>query len=240
MFNNYDPMKFIKEMHGIKKNIEEQSVQIDETSEESSEGNIEQNEPVTEEQDYINKHTETEKPKKKSKHRIFKFLIVALIIVCGLIFLAYREICAMPFERNDYIGDTSVSVRATYNTKYHVAKIDLTIDEVIEKWQVTLSNGNVSEIKLLCETGDETVKKDFVFKNIPLVEGETIKTSTSFDNMRLNDFLLIKELLSGNVQMISSKIISLDSAEREKLKQYYESGAWFWGLMWANSVMGGY
>lgn len=26
MFNNYDPMKFIKEMHGIKKNIEEQSV----------------------------------------------------------------------------------------------------------------------------------------------------------------------------------------------------------------------
>ena len=37
---------------------------------------------------------------------------------------------------------------------------------------------------------------------------------------------------------ISKKIA--DSAEREKLKQYYESGAWFWGLMWANSVMGGY
>ncbi len=240
MFNNYDPMKFIKEMHGIKKNIEEQSIQIDEPNEESTENNIEQNEPVTEEQDYINKHAEMEKPKKKSKHRIFNFLAVTLIIVCGLIFLAYREICAMPYEGSFIFGDTTVIINATYNSKYQIAKIDLTLDEIIEDWQIKIANGNVEEIKLECETSDKTVKKEFKFKNIDLTEGEQIKGSITIESTKLNDFVLIKDLLSGDIMIYTPKIISVDSKEREKLKQYYESGAWIWGLMWANALMGGY
>ena len=52
--------------------------------------------------------------------------------------------------------------------------------------------------------------------------------------------MLIKELLSGKVQMSYPPLINLDSAEREKLKKYYESGSWLMGLMWANVLMGGY
>lgn len=114
------------------------------------------------------------------------------------------------------------------------------IEPVLEKWQVTFSDGSINEIKLICETDDETVKKEFSFKNIPLVEGETINTSTSLDNISLNDFVLIKELLSGKVQMSYPPLINLDSTEREKLKKYYESGSWLMGLMWANALMGGY
>ena len=52
--------------------------------------------------------------------------------------------------------------------------------------------------------------------------------------------MLIKELLSGKVQMSYPPLINLDSTEREKLKKYYESGSWLMGLMWANTLMGGY
>lgn len=235
MFNSYDPMKLVKEMHKVNKEV---SVQTGKTNEEDLSEQVEEIEPVLNKEKSSNEHKK--KPQRKLKRKIFAFLFIALIICCTAIFIVYREICAMPFERDDYLADTHVFVKATYSTKYHVAKINLTIDEVIEKWQVTFSNGSISEIKLICETDDETVKKEFSFKNILLLEGETINTSTSLDNISLNDFVLIKELLSGKVQMTYPPLINLDSAEREKLKKYYESGSWLMGLMWANALMGGY
>ena len=235
MFNHYDPMKLVKEMHKVKK---DNSVQTGKPYEEDLSEQVEEIEPVLNKEKSSNEYKN--KPKRSLKHKIFAFLLIALIISCTAIFIVYREICAMPYERDDYLADTHVVVKATYNTKYHITKIDLTIDEVIEKWQVTLSNGNINEIKLICETNDKTVKKDFSFKNILLVEGETINTSTSLDNTSLKDFVLLKELLSGKVQMTYPPLINLNSAEREKLKKYYESGSWLMGLLWANAIFGGY
>ncbi len=70
--------------------------------------------------------------------------------------------------------------------------------------------------------------------------GKKVEASLSIENAKLKDFVMIKDLLNGEVSIQYPRIISLDSTEREKLKQYYESGAWIWGLMWANSLMGGY
>ena len=220
MFDSYDPMKLIKQIHN--------------NANEDLNATIEENKQLN--------NTGIVKPKKKNKliHKILLFLGIIMVVFCVTAFFIYREICALPYERHDNMGDTPVSVSATYNAKYHIAKIDLNIDEVIEKWQVTFSDGHINEIKLICETNDKTVKREFKFINIPLIQRETIKTSLTLDDVSLHDFVLIKELLSGNVNMTYPPIINLDSSEREKLKQYYESGAWFWGLMWANSLMGGY
>lgn len=200
--NNYGLRKFIKEMC-------------------SKEKNIEQNEPVTEGQDSINKYAEAEKPKKKSKYRMLKILLINSIIFCGLIFLTYRAICLMPYEGNFILGDTPISINATYNSRYRIAKINLTIEEIIEDWQVNTANGSINEIKLKCETNDKTVKKEFKFKNIDLTEGGQVKGSITIDNTKLKDFVLIKDLLSGDIMLYTPKIISVDSKERDKMKQYY-------------------
>lgn len=202
MFNNYGPMKFIKEMC-------------------SKDKNIEQNEPVTKEQDSINKYAEAEKSKEKSKYRIFKILLIGSIIFCGLIFLTYHAICLMPYEGNFILGDTPITISATYNSRYRIAKINLTIEEVIEDWQVKTANGTINEIKLECETNDKTVKREFKFKNIDLTEGEQVKGSITIDNTKLKDFVLIKDLLSGDIMLYTPKIISIDSKERDKIKHYY-------------------
>lgn len=180
------------------------------------------------------------KKAKSSKSCLWEILIVVILTTITIVGVAYFEICKFPYYGGWVFGDTEVTVNANYNSKYNVIKIDLVADEIIEDWQVKASEGSVDGIKLECETNDKSIKREFQFDDISLEVGKKVETSLSIENAKLKDFVMVKDLLSGNVSIQYPRIISLDSAERGKLKQYYESGAWIWGLMWANMLMGGY
>lgn len=260
MFNNYDPMKFVKEIHNLNKkqmNNDEDSTPNNSTTieyfDDSLTTEIKYEEHIDSSikndfnQNFTNKHSDNEIENDIDNHKESKvknakshFWTIALLACGALIFILYRNICAMPLEINSTFGDTPITINATYNTRYHVAKIDLTIDEFIEDWQVNLTNGKIEAIKMVCETQDKTVKKEYKFNDIELTEGQQIKGSITADNMNLKDFNLLKELLSGQIEIFTPVIVSLDSSERNKIKQYYESGSWLMGLMWANALIGGY
>lgn len=176
-------------------------------------------------------------PKKKKFWWIFTIIILTIATIIGV---AYFEICKSPYYGGWVFGDTEITVNANYNSKYNVIKIDLVADEIIEDWQVNASGGSVNGIKLGCETSDKSLKREFQFDDISLETGKKVETSLSIENAKLKDFVMVKDLLNGEVSIQYPRIISLDSTERVKLKQYYESGAWFFGLMWANALMGGY
>lgn len=177
------------------------------------------------------------KTKKNDFWWIFAVIVLTIATVVGV---AFYEICKLPFSHNFVFGDTNVTINANYNSEYKIIKIDLLTDEIVEDWQVTVSDGKVDGIKLICENEDKSLKRDFQFEDIALETGKNVETSFSIENSNLKDFLMIKDLLSGDVSIQCPQIINLDSSEREKLKQYYESGSWIWGLLWTNMLMGGY
>ncbi len=70
---------------------------------------------------------------KKLKYwQIFLIILLALITIC---FIAYIEICKFPYNGSYLFGDSEVSIKANYNSKYNIIKIDLSADEVTEEWQ---------------------------------------------------------------------------------------------------------
>lgn len=176
---------------------------------------------------------------KSKKHTFGEIIVAALLVIVTIIGVAYFEICKAPFNGNWVFSDTFVTVNARYNVKYNVIKIDLIVDEVIEDWQVKASNGNVEGISLECETSDKSIKREFKFDDVSLKTDEKIETSISIENAKLKDFLLVKDLLSGEVTIRYPLIISLDNAQREKMKQYYTSGAAAFGALFWNYMMGG-
>ena len=173
------------------------------------------------------------------KQKFGEIIVAVLLVIATIIGVAYFEICKAPFYGNWVFGDTLVTVNARYNVKYNVIKIDLIVDEVVEDWQVKASNGNVEGISLECETSDKSIKREFIFDDISLKTGEKIETSVSIENAKLKDFLLVKDLLSGEVTIHYPLIISLDNVQREKIKQYYISGAAAFGALFWNYMIGG-
>ncbi len=180
---------------------------------------------------------------KKLKYwQIFLIILLALITIC---FIAYIEICKFPYNGSYLFGDSEVSIKANYNSKYNIIKIDLSADEVIEEWQVEASGGTVEGIKLECETNDKSIKREFKFEDISLEVGKNVETSLSIENAQLKDFVMTKDLLNGQVTIFAPKIISLDSEAREQAKDYYyyrsnASSASFLGEMFLYGLMGGY
>ena len=92
------------------------------------------------------------------------------------------------------------------------------IADIIEKWQVEVSNGVLDDITLRCKTLDGSLKKDFVFNDVEINRGEKIKCELIIEDATLNDFTTVKDLLGGVVQIYGPKIISLDLEERRKPK----------------------
>lgn len=182
---------------------------------------------------------ETKEIKSHKHNKLWEFLIVALLVIATIIGVAYFEICKAPYYGAYNFGDTKVTVNANYNSKYNVIKIDFVANEIIEDWQVRASNGKVLGIKLICETSDKSIKKEFQFDDISLQAGEKIETSLSIENAKLKDFLLVKDLLDGSVSIQYPQIINFDSAEREEIKQYYTSGAAVLGDLFLYYMMGG-
>lgn len=184
-------------------------------------------------------------PTQSKKFKTWQVFLIILIVLITICFIAYREICKFPYNESYLFGDTEVSVKANYNSKYNIIKIDLSADEVIEEWQVDASGGTVEGIKLECETNDKSIKREFKFEDISLEVGKNVETSLSIENAQLKDFVMTKDLLNGQVTIFAPKIISLDSEEREQAKDYYyyrsnASSASFLGEMFLYGLMGGY
>lgn len=115
---------------------------------------------------------------KSSKGLIYTFLAFVLIFAFGIgIYLYNLSLQKSPFERINKIYDTNTHIETSYNSKYNIARLDITIDETVEDWQIKALGGNQIELNLECETKDKTVKKDYYFYDVILTKGEKIKAS---------------------------------------------------------------
>lgn len=185
-------------------------------------------------------------PTQSKKLKYWQVFLIILLVFITICFIAYKEICKFPYNGSFIFGDTEVSIKANYNSKYNVIKIDLITDQAIEEWQVDASGGTVEGIKLECETNDKSIKREFKFEDISLEVGKNVETSLSIENAQLKDFVMTKDLLHGQVTIFAPKIISLDSEEREQAKDYYyyrsnaSSTSSLLGEMFLYGLMGGY
>ncbi len=234
MFNNYDPMKFIKQMHDSKIYFQKESTNSNQQNKQKKQN---QNKQMDSFVNFFEKNGIFEEVKNQLKNK--KIIIVIIVSLLG-IYLVHKWICIMPFERSLVFSDTPATISATYNNKYHIGKINISLEEIVEDWQVNMTNGQIEEIKLKCETKDKTVKKEIIIKKIGLKEGEPITGSITIDNMEVKDFVLIKDLLAGEIILSLPKTISTDRKDREEMQEYYESGAWLMGLFWADYLIRGY
>ena len=150
----------------------------------------------------------------------FITLFIAIVGIGGYMYYSHIEECKAPLYRSMSFGATDVNVDAFYNDKYDVIKVDLTVYEIIEDWQIDMIGSN-TEFTLVAQSMDSTLKKEFNFKDIFLKSGENIKGSLTIENVALKDFVMIKDLLNGNMTISYSKVLNLDSTERNKLKQEY-------------------
>lgn len=180
-------------------------------------------------ENFYQKYTEDEQ--KDSNNFLVKNVIISfftILITLGGIYVGYLMDCLAPFSYTNEFSDTPSTISASYSYKYNTIKIELLIDEIIEKWQVDVSNGVLDDITLRCKTLDGSLKKDFVFNDVEINRGEKIKCELIIEDATLNDFTTVKDLLGGVVQIYGPKIISLDLEERRKMKEFYTSGAALW------------
>ena len=126
-----------------------------------------------------------------------------------------------PLDRTVQFSDTDVHIETSYNDKYGISRLDITIDEIVEDWQIKAIGEDTTFIKLECETKDKTIKKDYEFWNVKLNKGEKIKGSLIFENSTQKDYVMMKDLLSGDLKIENSEYLSLDTKERDKLQQDY-------------------
>lgn len=152
-----------------------------------------------------------------NKYITLIILIIALL-TGAFTFIWYKQ---KPLERDIKIKDTDIHIETSYNVKYKIIRLNIVLDEVIEEWQIN-SIGEITNIKLECETQDKTVKKEYEFNEVKLAKGKKPDASIILENSSLTDYLMVKDLLKGDIKIESSKYISLDTKERDELqKEYY-------------------
>ncbi len=163
----------------------------------------------------------------KNHNSLFKSLFIGIIsaaIILGAFagFIYYEDIQASkePYSTTWTFEDTDTHVNAAYNDNYEVVNVDLTIDEIIEQWQIDEIGSNITEIKIICKTYDG-LKKEFTFKDITLNPGEKIKGRYTMESATLKDFVMVKSLLQGDVTISYSQPLEMNSQKRKKLKQAY-------------------
>lgn len=151
---------------------------------------------------------------------ICSLLAVIIMVVSGYFYVINTQQKA-PLDRIVKLKDTDLYIATSYNDKYGIARLDITIDETIEDWQIKAIGNNLTYIKLECETKDRTIKKDYEFPNVELNKGEKIKGSLILENFSQKDYVMLKDLLSGEVKIENSEYLSLDTKERDRLQQEY-------------------
>ncbi|MCM1338458.1 MAG: hypothetical protein NC191_02165 [Muribaculaceae bacterium] len=153
-------------------------------------------------------------------------LIISSLVIFGIIlgsagFYVYNEKQKSPLERTYKISNTDVHIKTVYNNKYNTGRLDITIDEPIEDWQIKAIGYDETYITLECETADKTVKKEYIITDIPLIKGEKITGNLIFENLALKDYAMMKELLSGDITIETPKYLTLDLKERDNLQQEF-------------------
>ncbi len=146
--------------------------------------------------------------------------IIGILAVFSYFYMTNTQQKA-PLERIVKINDTDLHIKSSFNDKYNIARLDITIDEIIEDWQIKAIGDNTTYIKLECETKDKTIKKDYDFWNVELNKGEKINGSIIFENSTQKDYVMMKDLLNGDIKLDVPEYISLDTKERERLQQEY-------------------
>ena len=147
-------------------------------------------------------------------------VIIGILAVFSYVYMTNTQQKA-PLDRILKLNDTDLHIETSYNDKYEISRLDITIDEIVEDWQIKAIGEDTTFIKLECETKDKTIKKDYEFWNIKLNKGEKIKGSLIFENSTQKDYVMMKDLLSGDLKIENSEYLSLDTKERDKLQQDY-------------------
>lgn len=153
---------------------------------------------------------------------VILFTVIFLGLLLGFLHYKNIQISKEPYSTTWLFADTNTHISASYNDDYDVINIDLTIDEIIEPWQIEEIGSNITEIKIICKTYDG-LKKEFNFKDITLNSGEKIKGRYTEENATLKDFVMVKSLLQGEVTISYSQPLEMDNQKRLKLKRaHYE------------------
>ena len=151
---------------------------------------------------------------------VISLAIVGIFAIFSYFYMTNTQQKA-PLDRTVRFSDTDVHIETSYNDKYGISRLDITIDEIVEDWQIKAIGEDTTFIKLECETKDKTIKKDYEFWNVKLNKGEKIKGSLIFENSTQKDYVMMKDLLSGDLKIENSEYLSLDTKERDKLQQDY-------------------
>lgn len=151
---------------------------------------------------------------------VISLAIVGIFAIFSYFYMTNTQQKA-PLDRTVQFSDTDVHIETSYNDKYGIPRLDITIDEIVEDWQIKAIGEDTTFIKLECETKDKTIKKDYEFWNVKLNKGEKIKGSLIFENSTQKDYVMMKDLLSGDLKIENSEYLSLDTKERDKLQQDY-------------------
>lgn len=151
---------------------------------------------------------------------VISLAIVGIFAIFSYFYMTNTQQKA-PLDRTVQFSDTDVHIETSYNDKYGTSRLDITIDELVEDWQIKAIGEDTTFIKLECETKDKTIKKDYEFWNVKLNKGEKIKGSLIFENSTQKDYVMMKDLLSGDLKIENSEYLSLDTKERDKLQQDY-------------------
>jgi hypothetical protein len=151
---------------------------------------------------------------------VISLAIVGIFAIFSYFYMTNTQQKA-PLDRTVQFSDTDVHIETSYNDKYGISRLDITIDEIVEDWQIKAIGEDTTFIKLECETKDKTIKKDYEFWNVKLNKGEKIKCSLIFENSTQKDYVMMKDLLSGDLKIENSEYLSLDTKERDKLQQDY-------------------
>ena len=151
---------------------------------------------------------------------VISLAIVGIFAIFSYFYMTNTQQKA-PLDRTVQFSDIDVHIETSYNDKYGISRLDITIDEIVEDWQIKAIGEDTTFIKLECETKDKTIKKDYEFWNVKLNKGEKIKGSLIFENSTQKDYVMMKDLLSGDLNIENSEYLSLDTKERDKLQQDY-------------------
>ena len=155
---------------------------------------------------------------------IFVSLIVIAIVGAavgfGYVHIANSKQKA-PYEKILKTDGTDVKIETSYNDKYGIVRLNLIIDEVVEDWQIQSIDDDKTYINMICETKDKTVKKEYYFADVSLIKGEKIKATLVMEDSSLKDYIMLKDLLNGEIKLDISDYLTLDTDKRANLQQEF-------------------
>ena len=91
---------------------------------------------------------------------VISLAIVGIFAIFSYFYMTNTQQKA-PLDRTAQFSDTDVHIETSYNDKYGISRLDITIDEIVEDWRIKGIGEDTTFIKVECETKDKTIKKDY-------------------------------------------------------------------------------